>query len=282
MRLPNLLIIGAMKSGTTGVFMDLCRHPRVFVPQDKEPHALISDNVLTDQGRAAYAEHYQTATQGQLLCDASTVYSKRPDIEHVARRAVAVLPNNFRVVYLVREPIDRIVSHHYHEYIEGTVDFDIDTVVRTQPRLLNYSRYAYQLEPWREAIGNERIRVVRFEDYTSQRGETIAQLCKFLELPLDELPSADSTVHNRSEEKTVKTKFWQTIQESGWYRFGVRRLLSPRLRTQLLKRFLPQGPERPAPPSEETLAWLRTQLRDDVRQISAIAGSSEPLWPGYE
>jgi len=282
MRLPNLLIIGAMKSGTTGVFMDLCRHPQVYVPQDKEPHALISDQVFTDEGRAAYAEHYGDASDGQLLCDASTVYSKRPDIEQVARRAVEVLPADFRVVYIVREPIDRIISQHYHEFIEGSVGPDIDAVVRSESRLLNYSRYAYQLEPWREAIGDERIRVVKFEDYTSQREATIVELCKFLNLPLDELPSADTTIYNRSEEKTVKTKFWQLIQESNWYRYGVRRLVSPRLRTQLLKHFLPQGPERPDPPSEETLAWLRAQLGEDVRQISAIAGSSDPLWPGYE
>lgn len=282
MRLPQLLIIGAMKSGTTGLFMDLCRHPGVHLPQDKEPHALVHDEVLTEAGCKAYAHNYASADDDMLLCDASTGYAKRPDVDGVAQRAVKVLLEGFRVVYIVREPIERIVSQHYHEFIEGKVGPNIDAAIRDEPRYVNYSRYAYQVEPWRKAIGDERIRVVRFEDYTCAREQTIVDLCEFLELPVDRLPATDTTVHNRSEEKTVSTKFWQTIQESYWYRHGVRRLLSPRLRAQLLKRFLPRGPERPAPPTEESLAWLRSQLTGDVELISKLAGASEPLWPGYD
>ena len=51
MRLPDFLIIGAMKSGTTGLFFDLCSHPRVFLPENKEPTRLASDDVLTTEGR---------------------------------------------------------------------------------------------------------------------------------------------------------------------------------------------------------------------------------------
>ena len=61
MLLPNLLIIGAMKSGTTGLYMDLATHPGVFLGDDKEPHALRDDSVLTEQGRAQYAAYYAGA-----------------------------------------------------------------------------------------------------------------------------------------------------------------------------------------------------------------------------
>ncbi len=281
MRLPDFLIIGAMKSGTTGVFLDLCRHPRIFIPQNKEPNALGSDAVLSDSGRSDYAAEYAGARDDQLLCDATTAYSKRPDREGVAERAIAVLPSPFRVVYIVRDPIDRIISQHYHEFIDGTIHSDIDRAVREEDRFINYSRYGYQLAPWIERLGNDRVQVVRFESYKSDRQATIAQLCSFLGLPVEQLPTIESAVHNRSEEKTVMNSFWHQAQQSVWYQRGVRPLLSPRWRIQLQKWVLPRGPERPAPPSLETVHWLKEQLTPEVRQISDFAGCQELLWKGY-
>ncbi|MGI9456971.1 MAG: sulfotransferase, partial [Aeoliella sp.] len=204
-----------------------------------------------------------------------------PDVERVAERAVAVLPAGFRVIYIVRDPIDRIVSQHYHEFIEGLIGANINLAVREHPRMLNYSRYGYQLAPWIEAVGADRVQVVRFESYTADRQATIARLCEFLELPVEQLPELDVAVHNRSEEKIIKNKFWDFVQQSRLYQQGVRPLMSPRWRTQLQKWILPRGPDRPEPPSLETISWLREQLAGEVRQISDYAGSVGMLWEDY-
>jgi hypothetical protein len=281
-RLPQLLIIGAMKSGTTGVFMDLCRHPMVFLPDNKEPHALRDEKVLTSEGRAAYAALYERARPDQLLCDASTGYTKRPDYPGVVERALKVLPDGFRVIYVVRDPVARIVSHHFHEFIEGRVPADLDQVVRSDPRFINYSRYGYQLEPWVDALGVDRVRVVRFEDYTADRQATVAGLCECLELDSVLLPTLDATVHNQNQGKPVMNRFWRRFQSSSVYRYGLRPLVSLRMRAALQKMVLPKAPSRPPAPPESTLAWLREQLADDVVVISRLAGRAEPLWPGYE
>src|SRR5690606_34300557 len=111
-------------------------HPGVFLPDNKEPHFLREDRVLTPQGQAEYAALYERARADQILCDASTGYTKRPDFPGVVERALEVLPEGFRVIYVVREPVARIVSHHFHEFIEGRVAADIDHVVRNDPRFL--------------------------------------------------------------------------------------------------------------------------------------------------
>jgi hypothetical protein len=276
-----LLIIGAMKSGTTGVFLDLCRHPGMFLPDNKEPHSLRDDKVLTPAGMAEYASLYERARPDQILCDASTGYTKRPDFPGVVQRALKVLPEGFRAIYVVREPVSRIVSHHFHEFIEGRVSADIDEVVRSDPRLLNYSRYGYQLEPWVEAIGPERVRVVRFEDYTSRRQETIEELCEFLGLDVSQLGEIEATVHNKNDGKPVMNQFWRRFQGSGLYRWGVRPLVSLRLRTALQKLILPKAPSRPPAPPEHTVAWIREQLADDVALLTRLAGRDTPMWSGY-
>lgn len=270
-----------MKSGTTGVFMDLCRHPGVFLPDNKEPHALRDDAVLTPEGRAAYEALYQRARPDQLVCDASTGYTKLPDNPGVVDRALEVLPEGFRVIYVVRDPVARIVSHHFHEYIEGRVPADIDRAVREDPRFLNYSRYGYQLQPWVDALGAERVRVVRFEDYTADRQQTITDLCEFLQLDTSLLPALDATVHNKNEGKPVMNRFWRRFQSSGVYRYGLRPLVSLRMRAALQKLVLPKAPSRPPAPPEATVAWIREQLAEDVARISRIAGRNEPMWPGY-
>ena len=89
-----------------------------------------------------------------IRCDASTAYSKRPDFEGVPERAVAVLPAGFKVIYMVRHPIERIVSQHHHAHFAGEVGASIDDAVRQHDRFIHYSRYAYQLEPWLEAVGS--------------------------------------------------------------------------------------------------------------------------------
>ena len=86
MRLPDFLLIGAMKSGTTSLYMDLADRKVVYLAENKEPHALCDDSVLTQAGQAEYAATYSKASPEQLLCDASTAYSKRPDHEGVPDR----------------------------------------------------------------------------------------------------------------------------------------------------------------------------------------------------
>ena len=279
MPLPNLLIIGAMKSGTTGLYLDLAAHPRVYLPNDKEPHALRSDEVLGDAGRADYANYYSGASDGQVICDASTGYTKRPTIDGVAQRAVEILPAGFRVIYLVRHPIDRIVSQHFHEFTEGTVGPDIDAAVREHQRYIDYSRYAYQLEPWIDAVGPARIRVVRFEDYVAQRKPTVEQLWEFLELDPAQADALDEGIANRSEGKPVLSGLWRTFRDSWIYQHALRPFVSVHGRQRIRRLLLSKAPQRPDPPSDDTVDWLRHQLADDVLQLAGILDQREPFWP---
>jgi len=179
-RLPELLIIGAMKSGTTSLYIDLADHAGVYLAEVKEPHNLCHDRVLAPEGRRDYAERYRGAALDELLCDASTGYTKAPDITGVAERAVRVLPEGFKAIYLVRHPVKRALSHYRHDYVAGEAGDDIDAELRTHARYVDYSRYAMQLRPWLDALGADRVMVVRFEDYTDRREATLAEIARFL------------------------------------------------------------------------------------------------------
>ncbi len=278
-RLPDFLIVGAMKSATTGLFMDLCQHPQMFFTNTKEPHCLCEDRVLTEEGLREYAQHYDSAKADQFVCDASTSYSKLPDYDGVVSRAQKVLPEGFKVIYMVRHPIKRIASQYHHELQAGLVGKDIDEVVRANPRFVNYSRYGYQLRPWIEAIGLDRVHVVRFEDYKKNRQEVVQSVCEFLGLPTKNLPSLSTEVYNQSAGKPVAGQFWKFFSSLWFYRQCLRPLVSLKFRLTLQRLMFRKSDQEPVQLADETVAWLNSQLQEDRKQFEDLVKVKKPLWP---
>lgn len=275
MPLPRLLIIGAMKAGTTSLYMDVASHRDAYLAQDKEPHALCDDRILTADGLAAYQAIYAGAPADALCCDASTGYAKRPDFEGVPERALKVLPEDFRVVYVIRNPIARIISQHHHEFFHGLAGPSIDEEVRRHPRYIQYSQYSYQLAPWIQAIGKERVRVVGFERYVDSRSETLKDLFAFLGLSCDEEVIRHGKVYNRSQGKPVKNAYWRKVRESDAYRRFIRPLTPLKLRLALQHAILPKAVQELSPPSRNTLEYLASELKGDLASLSTLLSPAE-------
>ncbi|MFT5422776.1 MAG: hypothetical protein ACI89L_000545 [Phycisphaerales bacterium] len=278
MRLPDFLIIGSMKSGTTTLYHDLRAHPKVFIPVDKEMHALIDADVCTERGRAHYASFFGPASEGQRLGDASTGYTKRPTHEGVAQRALDLLGPETDLIYIVREPISRALSHHYHALSWGDADPDPNRAIAEDSSFLDYSRYAYQLEPWLERFGTDRLRVVKFEDYARDRVAAAAELFGFLGLDPDAAAVDAQKIHNKGDNRAVHTGVFTAINRSRVYREGLRRVIPPNVRQVLYRWFLPKAPDRPGPPSIETLTMMKERLGPDLERLAGLLGDSAPAW----
>ncbi|MHC4274757.1 MAG: sulfotransferase domain-containing protein, partial [Planctomycetota bacterium] len=203
MRLPDFLIIGAAKAGTTSLYHDLRRNPLIFMPREKEAGDLRTDDVLTPRGGGAYARLFAATGPDQVCGEAPTDYTKLPQFPGVPRRALAVIGPRVKAIYLVREPVARIISYHHHKHVEGVMPGDINVAVRECPELLEHTRYAMQITPWIETLGSEQVRIVRFEDYIADRPSTVAALSRFLGIePRPDLVRA-STVYNPGTGKPV-------------------------------------------------------------------------------
>jgi len=276
MTLPSFLIIGGMKCGSTTLYRDLLTHPRVFFPMDKEPCNLCDDHVLTDAGRQEYEALFKRASPEQLCAEASTDYTKLPDRQGVAERAFTVLGPELRVIYLVRDPIKRLISHHHHEYSRGEMPADIGEAVERYPSLVNYSRYAMQLEPWFKTFGSDNVRVVRFEDYIADRPAVVASVESFLGLdPRPELVEVDR-VHNKSDGKPVARGAMGRLIRSAPYRRLVRPLIPLGLRGWVQRRILPKAPPRPDPPPTDLVRQILEQLSSDRARLEAITPGPSP------
>ena len=99
-----------MKAGTTTLYRDLYDHPEVFLPEEKEPDSLAYDDVLTTEGTRTYRGMFAGANDGQLIGEASTSYSKAPFFGDVPSRALRLCGSDLKIIYVVREPFERMVS----------------------------------------------------------------------------------------------------------------------------------------------------------------------------
>lgn len=278
MGLPQFLIIGAMKSGTTSLFFDLMANPAIFFPDDKEPSTLATDDVLSAAGRAAYHDLFRSARPGQLCGEASTDYSKLPDIPGVPERAARVLGTAVKIIYLVREPVARTISQHYHELAGGTVDANVDEAVRTCPRLIHYSLYGRQILPWIETFGEQHVYVVRFERYVANRRGVVAELSEFLGVPpaLEQIEPGHA--YNSSERMWARGGPLWRFARGSLYRTWLRPFLSRKQRSRLRDLLLPKAPDRPDLPSLDTVDYILDRVRPDLGLLQTLTAWNDPPW----
>lgn len=188
-----ILIIGAMKAGTTSLFQYLASHPQIASGRKKEPN-FFSHTRNWEQGADYYFEYWRNqfdSDQHRYAIEGSTAYTMLPRYRRTASR-IRAFDAQFRFIYIVRDPIERIESHLAHNiargrlraecYREGLID-----AVRT-------SRYSHQLDAFRRPLGNPEVLLL---DFTELRRDplTLLRRCEqFLELdpfPFEPRPPAN-------------------------------------------------------------------------------------------
>ena len=145
-RLPDFVLIGAMKSGTTTLHRQLSLQPGIFMSEPKEPN-FFSDDQVYAQGMDWYHSLFAVAAPSDLCGESSTHYTKLPTYPHAVERMKAAVPR-LKLIYIMRHPIDRLISHYMHEQFEWRMRLPIDKAVERHPELISYGCYSQQLEPF--------------------------------------------------------------------------------------------------------------------------------------
>jgi len=242
MTLPSFLIIGGMKCGSTTLYRDLANSPSIFFPLDKEPENLTSDHVFTPSGKLAYEQLFSKAEPGQLCAEASTAYTKLPTHESVPDRALQLLGPELKVIYIIRDPIDRMESHMHHAVSGGEWEpMSFEQSVQAHPELLAYSQYGMQIQPWIRALGSENIRILRFEDYTDNRRLRCVELWDWLGAESRPELIQESSVFNDSKNKPILKGPFRWVPHNPIYRQYIRPVLSNHLKDRVRGLVLPKA-----------------------------------------
>ncbi len=277
--LPDFLVIGAMKSGTTTMYADLAAQPTICMSTIKEPSVLIR---TTDPARATatYRRLFEVAPGHRRFGEASTLYSQLPRHPGVPERARRLLGPDLRLIYLVRNPVERAISHHYHEYTLGNCGPDVDAVMRTDSTAVEFGCYALQLAAWHEVFGEGSVLVLRFEDYVRERAATIEKVGSFLSVPVDVARIETDKAFNQGEEGRRMPGPLRPVFNSDLWRLWVRRAIPDRLRTRVRDLVAPPSklPPRPKAPRPATIDYLIEKLGPDADRLAQVLGWKAPIW----
>jgi hypothetical protein len=183
--LPDYLIIGAAKSATTSLYEYLAAHPAVCAPLRKE---IWYFDRHYDRGSAWYRAHFPTRIHrarierqtgyATLTGEATPSYLPSPD---VPARVAALMPE-VKLVVLLRNPVDRAISHYSMRVRHGLETRPIDDALSADSSYVALGRYAEQLERWFECIRPEQLLVLPSDELTSAKNPGFDQVLRFLDL----------------------------------------------------------------------------------------------------
>jgi hypothetical protein len=277
--LPNLIVIGAMKSGTSSLHHYLSLHPDIAMSAQKELNFFAEERVWR-RGLEWYESNFPegTAVRGE----SSPNYTKYPAFNGVPERLHATLPDA-KLVYLLRDPIDRIVSHYIDAYSFGRENGSLEEVLADldDNHYVNCSSYAMQLERYLVHFPQDRILVVTTEELRDRRRETLASVFAFLGVDNSFSTAGFDHVVYPSERLTRKPKYAYalTAVANRVSRSPVRRHLPAGLRRPVTALGKRTGKEIVRPTLEEAMrARLDERLAPDVARLRAITGKDFTGW----
>lgn len=208
--LPNTIVIGAQKCGTSTLHYYLGFHPEVSASQPKELNFFIEGNNW-ERGLDWYRAHFDPAKPVRL--ESSPNYTTWPHHEGIAERMAEVVPDA-RLIFLVRDPIARIEAHWVHNYAKrrerGTV---IETITHPSTTYLLRSMYFMQLERFLRYYDPSRILVFQQSDLRDRRRETLREVFEFVGVDPGFEHKAFETVRHRTAKKRRATKAGMKVQQ---------------------------------------------------------------------
>lgn len=176
--LPNFLIIGAMKSGTTTLYELLKGHPEIFMPETKEVGFFVPDGNW-GRGIEWYESHFRSAQGAKAIGEASTHYTKHPRYPKAPERIASVLPTA-RLVYIMRDPVQRTLSHYWHMVRSGGERRGMRAAVRDDSHYVATSRYYYQIQRYLACFKRGQILLLLLEDLEAAPLTVLRAIYEFL------------------------------------------------------------------------------------------------------
>jgi hypothetical protein len=299
--LPNFLVVGAARSGTTGLVEGLRSHPRVFVTDPKEPHYFalhdqtanfagpgdghtINRVAVTD--REGYLALYPTSPHDYLALgdgSVSTLYYH----ERALPEVVAMNPD-MRLVALLREPIARAYSSHQYMRARGFEPYeDFLQAVDEEPRrkaddyhhLWHYtsmSFYADAVAALQKAVPPEQLGIWFYDDLDRDYEGTVREVLRFLDVPpaggeAEGVPRVNISGQPRFA-PVQRALWWATRHDV--LRRGVKRITTYRFRERIRRLTLRGGG---VPP--EAVARLRPMFAEDLARLRDLLPDAEqPAW----
>ncbi len=263
--LPTFVTIGAQKCGTTALHSYLARHPDVSMSRPKELDFFVAERNW-DRGVDWYRSHFDpgVAARGE----SSPNYTAHPYFAGVPERMAELIPEA-KLIFMVRDPIDRIRSNWIHTYSNRAETRPMrEAVLDPEGEYLARSRYNVQLARFLEHYPRERILVLEQSELYGDRRATLERVFEFIGV-------RTNVWRQTFEEPRLETAARRRKTLLGRY---VSRRVSPRVWRRMRHRWPLSRPFEHPPMPDDLRAELAAILRDDIAEFREMTGRSFEGW----
>ena len=206
---PNLLIIGAMKAGTTSLHDYLGLHPDIFMSEPKELHFY---DDLSQLSREKYLNNFNSKCKVIGTTPQNYTKAHHKDFKNIPERIFKDTPN-VKLIYIVRDPFERVLSH----VVENRYG---DSPERSKQNLKTdhywkTSLYDYQISQYLKFFKKSQIHVLTLEDLKENRLYELNKIFKFIDLKeLEDNSQFDYIMNDASSKQVpdfIKSQYWFRI-----------------------------------------------------------------------
>ncbi|HEX6994399.1 MAG TPA: sulfotransferase domain-containing protein [Gammaproteobacteria bacterium] len=265
--LPDFIVLGAARSGSTWIFKNLEKHPQVFVPRQKEIHFF---NRHYDRGLAYYESFFENAPPGAKIGEVSPEYLH--DAEVAAPRIKAHLPNA-KLIACLRNPVDRLYSKYWNARgrFAHRKDLPFERKLQEQPGLLKEGCYIDHLSTYLRHFDREQMLILLYDDLKADPRRFLSSIYSFIGVdPSFVPPLVDHRINAAATQPlTVKHR---------WLFWGAKVLR--RLDLHSPARWIERRNSGVIPPMPPSIRrhLTDTYYRDKNRELEALIGRDLSHW----
>jgi Sulfotransferase domain len=278
--LPNLLVVGAAKCGTTSLHYYLSLHPEIHMSTPKELN-FFQDPKCMDR-LDLYAAFFDE--RSPVRGESTTIYSMHPVIPLVPQRISSALPA-VKLIYLVRDPVERAFASYVEEVTHAmerrTFEDAFRDVDDPYNRYVAASRYATQIERFLSCFSPDDLLVVDQSELRDRRSETLRQIFRFVGVD-DGFTTQDFERRlNPTGDKRERSALGRRLRHTAPARAVVR--LPPRFAGVLLRpvrRVLSARIEIPSP-DPRLRERLVQALEGEVSHLRRLTGNQFAGWSAF-
>lgn len=197
-RLPDVVVIGGMKCGTTAMHHYLDTHPDIRMAPEKELNFFFGEEPGGTGNRWRGLQWYtaRLTAEEPVVGESSPGYTS-PDHPWVAARMAAAVPD-VRLIYLVRDPLQRALSQYAHHVRDGAERRPVaQALLDPDSQYVPRSRFHGRLVPFLEVFPPEQLLVLRQEDLWAHRAAVLRRTFSFVGVDPDHRSPGHAVAHNR-------------------------------------------------------------------------------------
>lgn len=258
-----------MKSATSTVHEQLALQPGMHMSNPKEPNYFSDDGVFSLGGNW-YDSLFSDAKPGDLCGESSTHYTKLPDYPNTISRMREKLDSP-RLIYIMRHPVERLVSHYIHQWSQNIIKCDINEAIDKYPELIAYSCYGRQMKPYFDTYGAASVLPLFTEVIRKTPQSQLDRIADFIGYEGTMTWHEDLKPQNVSKQRIRAFGGYKWLIESSLMTF-FRRTLIPKSFREKVKTSLTMQ-ERPVL-TEESLVKIKQIVDKDLQQLTE--------WLGFE